>query len=136
MNELNAYLCGWLVSRLGPLEPFVSWIDMKHAADGSGSPESYLPHFALGAAHGQGPGLRSHVPLLSTTAVVEAVEGLGKPQMRAACNQHCGFGMPSSEQRIRPQGPQCDVIREGRNGVGWMKRTYISSSHQEKLVNS
>jgi hypothetical protein len=109
MNELNAYLCGWLTSRIGPLEPFVRWIDMSSSDQPSGS-AAYLPYFALGAAHGHGPGLRSHVPLLSSTAVIETIGQLGKPQACAAV---------AAQMRVRrPTGPRCDVIREGRSGVG------------------
>jgi hypothetical protein len=118
MNELNAYLCGWLTSRIGPLEPFVRWIDMSSSVQPDGS-ATYLPYFALGAAHGHGPGLRSHVPLLSSTAVIETIGQLGKPQARAACAQHDACGAPAAHARIcRPVGPRCDVIREGRSGVG------------------
>jgi len=105
MDELRAYLYGWLTVRVGPLEPFFSWLGAK-SGDPGADPERLLPHFALGAAHGLGSSPRSLVPLLSAVAVTDELEQLGTAQ-RDAC-------MPFN----RPSGPRCDVVREGRSVVG------------------
>lgn len=103
--ELRAYLCGWLTVRVGPLTPFVDW----NGKDEPGKATyDWLPYFALGAAHGLGTGPRASIPLLSSVAVTDVVE-----QITLA--QRSNKGAPDLE---RPAGPQCDVIREGRSGVG------------------
>lgn len=106
MDELRAYLCGWLTVRVGQLTPFVDWIGTEVNEEGE-VPDRFLPHFALGAAHGLGAGPRSYVPLLTTVAVTDEIERLAVEQRRAPAAQH-----------DRPLGPQCDVIREGRTGAG------------------
>lgn len=130
MNELKTYLCGWLTAKLGPLDPLVSWIDLKLCAQGTETEDRFLPYYALGVAHGLGDGRGDAanasatipdphfgVPLLSTVAVTDTMARTVAEQRDGKSSPHLHMPPPELLCR-RPESPRCDVIREGRSGTG------------------